>query len=115
MTCNNKGFTLIELIITIALVGIIAISFLGMFTTGFSGIISAGDHSRAGYSGQSAIESIINDVSVSGEPNISTSTLNDASLSIQFDTIEVNVTGNIEIVDYEDGNIKSKVATFLPD
>ncbi|MDW7661064.1 MAG: type II secretion system protein [Bacillota bacterium] len=39
---KNYGFTLVEIIISMALIGIIAVSFLSLFTAGFSTVYSMG-------------------------------------------------------------------------
>ncbi len=39
---NYHGFTLVEIIISMALIGIIAVSFLSLFTAGFSTVFSMG-------------------------------------------------------------------------
>ena len=49
---NNRGITLIEIILSIALVGIIFVTFLSTFSTGYVGIINAGDRADAAYRSQ---------------------------------------------------------------
>lgn len=39
---NQSGFTLVEIIISMALIGIIAVSFLSLYTMGFSTVFSMG-------------------------------------------------------------------------
>jgi prepilin-type N-terminal cleavage/methylation domain-containing protein len=44
---NNKGFTLIELIISIAILGLVAVTFLSIFNMGLTNIKKAGDRTSA--------------------------------------------------------------------
>ena len=44
---SKKGLTLIEVIIALAILGIIAVSFLAMFSQGLSGIFAMGDKTDA--------------------------------------------------------------------
>ena len=44
---NNKGLTLVEIIVAIAILGFIAASFLTMFSSAFSGIFSMGRRTQA--------------------------------------------------------------------
>ena len=44
---NNKGFTLIELIISIAILGLVAVTFLSIFNMGLINIKKAGDRTSA--------------------------------------------------------------------
>lgn len=62
-----RGMTLVELIIAMAILGIIMVSFLSMFTTGFVGIINASKHTDAGYDAQREMEN-----SISTHSNIGT-------------------------------------------
>jgi prepilin-type N-terminal cleavage/methylation domain-containing protein len=55
----KKGFTLIEVIVGIALLGIIAISLIPLFTYGFIQINRAGNRTEAIYDNQSTIETNI--------------------------------------------------------
>ena len=57
---NKRGFTLIEIIIAIALLGIISVAFLSMFSTGFSIISKAGRRTTSGFSTQTKVEDALN-------------------------------------------------------
>lgn len=57
---NKNGFTLIEVIIAIAIMGIIAIGMLSLFSTGFAFIMRAGDKSEAGFNAHSQVEASLN-------------------------------------------------------
>lgn len=52
----RKGLTLIEVIISIAILGIIAISFLSMFSNGYINIFTMGNKSKAVVKAQSTID-----------------------------------------------------------
>lgn len=53
---SNRGLTLIEIIISIAIIGIIAITFLTMFSGGYKYISNAGNKSISTYNAQDDIE-----------------------------------------------------------
>lgn len=44
---KNKGFTLIEVIVSLAIIGIIAVGMLTIFNTGLVNIVSAGERASA--------------------------------------------------------------------
>ena len=49
---NSKGLTLLEIILSMAIFSIIAVMFLTMFSSGFKGIIRAGNKAVAAYDSQ---------------------------------------------------------------
>ncbi len=57
---NNSGMTLLEIIIAIAILGIMSIGLLSMFTTSFKFIANAGNRSIATYDAKSLVESALN-------------------------------------------------------
>lgn len=57
---NNKGLTLIEVVLTIAIIGIITIPILGIFSTGVRNIVSAGNRTEEVYAEQ---ESVVSEIS----------------------------------------------------
>lgn len=80
---NKKGFTLIELIISIAILAIITTAFLTMFTSGIVGISNSGKKSVDHYTAQSQIESNIND-SEELPSNVTTSAPGISNISLIF-------------------------------
>ncbi len=102
---KKKGMTLVELIIAIAILGIIMVSFLSMFTTGFIGIMNASKHTEAGYEAQKDMEN-----SISSDPNTGA-----VLIEIDFpDGVTIDSTGKIleEEVDHDGRTINIK--TFVP-
>ena len=55
---NNKGLTLVELVISIAILGIIAISLFTLFTTGTAAIFSMGEKTQTAAEAQAIIDRI---------------------------------------------------------
>lgn len=56
MKINRSGMTLVEVIVSIAILGILAVAFLPAFSTGIRFIISNGDRIKEMYSDQDSIE-----------------------------------------------------------
>lgn len=69
---GNKGLTLVEIVIALAILGIIAVSFSTLFTSGFIGIAKSGDKAVAAYASQGEMTDKILD----GNDFISTQYLN---------------------------------------
>lgn len=111
-TMKKKGFTLIELIISIALLAIVAVAFSNMFLTGIKGIFNAGHKSKANYISQQALENKISGKPVSID-NVSSTSSNE-NMEIDFDGTIINVNGSVETVNYDNGKQKTELVTFVP-
>lgn len=109
---KKKGFTLIELIISIALLAIVAVTFSNMFLTGIKGIFNAGNKSKANYISQQALENKISGKTVSID-NVSITSSNE-NMEIDFDGTIINVNGSVETVNYDNGKQKTELVTFVP-
>ncbi len=57
---RKRAFTLVEIIISMAIIGIIVVPFLAMFTSSFSTIFSMGHKTEASNEAQAFIESVYN-------------------------------------------------------
>ncbi|QZY56983.1 type IV pilus modification PilV family protein [Crassaminicella profunda] len=101
---DKKGFTLIEIIISLAILGIIVVSFTTTFTSSFSGIFSSGKKSQALHQAQIQMDRKINSVTTGSD------TLNIKFLGIS----QITVLGKKEIVnvEYKDHNVS--LTTFIP-
>lgn len=105
MKKNAIGMTLIELIIAIALLGIITVAFINVFSFGYISIINAGKNTEAGYTAQKNLENeIINDTSVANQTMI-----------ISFPGgVNVQVNGTAIEEEITEGQSTIKVNTFIP-
>jgi prepilin-type N-terminal cleavage/methylation domain-containing protein len=106
---SQKGFTLIEVILAIAILAIISVAFLTMFTRGIVGIKNSGKKSTSHYTAQSQIESNIND---SGNLPSNVVTL-PKSISLTFPGKPSFVINGRQIdATYTYGSISKKLTTF---
>jgi prepilin-type N-terminal cleavage/methylation domain-containing protein len=97
---DRKGLTLVEVLLSIAILAILTIALLPLFTTALKGIITAGNNSDEIYQSQNGAE----DKVLQG----ASSTANTMTI-IFSDTIPIIVTMNGE--DFIEGNIK----VFVPE
>lgn len=107
---KNKGFTLIEVIIAIAILGIISIAFLPMFTGGIIGIVDAGSKSREHYAAQEKIEINI-DNSTEELEGVESSTCDSIVLTFNGEAKPVN--GRKINVQYNYGKTQKILTTFI--
>jgi prepilin-type N-terminal cleavage/methylation domain-containing protein len=111
---TDKGMTLVEVVISLAILGIITVVFLGMFTSGFGGIISAGKYSQAEYEAQEAMEHRIGGVTVAATPSLTPTTISGKTVSISFPGVPISATGKLEKIVYNDGKHSVELSTFIP-
>lgn len=116
---NKKGFTLLELIISMAIIGLLTVSFLEMFTFGFKGVFSAGQNSKAQYLGQQVIENKLAGVVLPDPAYITSNEVVDSIVTLNFKLsgeadVIIEVEGKIEKVKYDNGKYRVDLATFLP-
>lgn len=102
---NPQGFTLIEMIVALAIIGIMAVSFLTVFSSTYAHIFSAGRRSDAIFSTEKKVEAAI----ASG----TTGTADTFSLSIGGRTINVSGTLVTEQSTYENGKTVT-LKSFVP-
>ena len=86
---NEKGFTLIEVMISILLVGILAMSFIPIFASQFANVYRSGDKSEATYD---ALEKVENKIA---DPNVkkieSTDTVREDTITFGGKVIDIKV------------------------
>ncbi len=115
---EKKGFTLIELIISIAIISILLIALLTSFTGSFKQVFSNGSRTKSVFEAQNKIDNIINDINIArGDAQSSVQTYSlqiklyskDGTKNITSGTIN----GNIIKVDMNDKN-NITLSTFVP-
>lgn len=110
---NREGFTLIELIVSIAILAIIIIAFMPLFSFSFVNTFRSGNQSEAVYQNQSLLEE-----SYSGAEAVEgvTSTELPQPLEINIDGVIVRVPGRlIEVTsDYDKNGSRVETKAFVP-
>lgn len=86
---NHKGMTLIEIIISIAIIAIISVAFLAMFSSGFKGVVRAGNLTESGYRAFGQAELTLMQKDNEGSPS-------GLLLTFTSDGSTVNAAGNVE-------------------
>jgi prepilin-type N-terminal cleavage/methylation domain-containing protein len=114
----EKGFTLVEIIISIAIFGIIAIVLLDMLTIGVNGISSAGIRNKGLYTAQQTIENEIRQNtktdSANGPISVDYNLVSSFSISFNNGKTMVLEDGNILNIIYNDGKRNVALKTYLP-
>ena len=104
----KKGMTLVEIIISIAIIGILGITFFSMFTSGFKGVVRAGNKSTASYDAQAKIEETLNDKPSAGDPG-------NTHLRINFnDSTYIDIEGKLETQSTTVNNSQVDITVFNP-
>ena len=103
---NDKGMTLIEIIVSLAILGIIVVSLSTVLSTGYIGIIKSGDKAEAAYKSQGEMTTKIQ-----------------AEVSLRTQHLNINFSGGfslppivVEIIESEEeinGSI-STMTSFIP-
>lgn len=99
---NNRGFTLIEIIITIAIIGIIIIPVFTIFNLGLKNIISAKERTEKVFETQNEINEDIR------QPNIG----EDATIKVVIPSLSIEKEVEGKEITVEKNNIK--IITFVP-
>ena len=108
-----KGFTLIEILISVAILGILLVILIPVFSYSLIRIIDSGHKTQAMYSAQTGVEKLQD-----GEP-FSESTSLEKDLDIVFSSVEIQVAGIVSTIEVPipkdpDGD-STELKTFIPD
>lgn len=101
---NQAGMTLIEVIIAIAILGIIVVAFLNMFMTGMLGIFKAGDKGEAYSRAQEDL-----DTRIGRRESIETE-----DLEVEFDGVTYIIPGGLVETEQFVQESKSQMEAFIP-
>lgn len=102
---NQHGFTLIETVVAMFIIGITILAFTALFTSSFAGIFMAGNKSENLYKAHQEMENAVPGAGVKNE------------IAITFDDHIVKVSGSTIIVNktYGQNNQTVSLTLFLPD
>lgn len=101
---KKYGFTLVEVIIAIAILGIIIVAFLNLFTFGIMGVFRAGDKGVAYSNAQNEIDTRL----ARGE------SIETDDLILDFDNMQVTVEGGLVETEQFVNKSKSYLEVFVP-
>lgn len=101
---NQKGFTMIEIIISLALFSVFAVAFSGVFTTAILGVVKSGNQADAAYMTQQTLNENIAAKTYTGTQTLTYNFAGGPSVSIPVDLVEAEVV--------VDGNV-SKMHAFV--
>jgi prepilin-type N-terminal cleavage/methylation domain-containing protein len=112
---NNNGMTLVEVVVALAILGLIAISMLTMFSTGVYFVIKSGHNSENQYYTIQSMENKLADNLVTVPSQITPTTINNKTLLINFDGYTITTQGKVQKISFDDGDYEMVVSTFVPD
>jgi prepilin-type N-terminal cleavage/methylation domain-containing protein len=109
---QHKGMTLVEVVVAIAIIGIIATAFVPLFASSVLQVFRSGDRSEALYDAQEYLAASID----TGVPAADTEET-DATIVITFDATNCSVVGRIFKTEVPYGSSGNTVIlrAFLPD
>lgn len=101
----HKGVSLVEIILAIALIGILLISFLNVFVFGFTTLVNAGKTTKMAYSAQAQME-------VDRSTSLATGT---DTMVFNFPTPgAITITGTVVEVEVNENGKIIKLYSFIP-
>jgi len=101
---REEGFSLVEVLVALAVLTIIIFAFTTLFTSSFSGIFRAGRKSASLYEAQAALDHVIEQGTASTA----------AEVTILFGSIAVNVKGEEVTEEYQYEDRTGQLVYFLP-
>lgn len=107
----RNGFTLVETIVSIAMLAIISVAFLAMFSNGIIGISNSGRKSTSHYNAQDEMEKNIDNSSETAGGAVSSTPYSITGMSFSG-TSYPPITGRKIDVTYVYGNTTKKLTTF---
>lgn len=111
---KSRGFTLIEVIVSIAILAVIVTAFSGMFLSSIKTIAKSGNRSNGDYEAQRVMEEKISNPLSGSEGNIDT-TVESTNISIIINSREITVPGKVIKTEFNDGRTEVLLTTFVPD
>ncbi|SHE28665.1 prepilin-type N-terminal cleavage/methylation domain-containing protein [Alkalibacter saccharofermentans] len=113
---KNEGFTIVEVIVSIAIISILLIAGMYILSGSLTTIANKGEDTRLLYEAQEAMEKLVSGtiVDVSSYPNLYL--LKDSSATLPMEGpggVVVNIPGTLYII-YENGTSNEILKSFVP-
>jgi len=108
---SEKGVTLIEIIVSIALLGLMCVSFIPLFYAGSNLIYLSGQRSNTQYDAAQAIENKLSNPTAT-VPGVNETA---ASFTIKFGNVSIPLSGKIITSTSSVNKVVSTVKAFIPD
>lgn len=102
---RENGFSLIEVLVALAVLAVVIVTFTALFTSSFAGISIAGDKSVELYNAQTEMDDAIARGALSDNDTV----------QIDFSLTLLNISGEIVSVDYEYEERSGTLVYFLPE
>lgn len=103
---NQKGVTLVEIIVALAILGIISVTFLTIFAGTFKWVIDGGDRGEAVFSAQQAVESNLVDSSTGSPVTVVIRKQDGSSITVAGKLVEPSGLAA--------GSVGEDIRTFVP-
>ena len=104
---NKDGFTLIEIIVSLAIIGILSVSFFTIFTSGFTYIAKAGNRSVAGFSTQNVVEQTLINIPLQSTSYMTITLPDTSTIRVYGNTISKTTNyngGHVDITFFQPNN-----------
>jgi prepilin-type N-terminal cleavage/methylation domain-containing protein len=111
---KNKGLSLVEVIVSLAVLGLLFALFSGVFINGFESITTAGRRNTVDYHIQEFMEKRLAGYTPS-ITNVSSVETGSVNMDITFGTYTVSVTGTKINTTYNDSEDNVTMTSFIPD
>lgn len=109
-----RGFSLIEIIIALAIIAVISVSLLSMFSFGYRHTVTAGQKSQADSLAQTQMEIFLSGSTTSVVPSVTDGVLT-IHLTSATTSAAIEVSGSTVAITADSDGSQSTMVTFRPD
>lgn len=110
---NNGGFTLIEIIVSIVIIGLMSLTFFGLFGFGMKTVIVSGQNSASDFNAQTILEDGVFD---RGSDSPEQLEVTDGAIRLyQSGTLVDTIPGEVIKVSYPYNGVTKTAVTFVSD
>ena len=108
MILNNKGFSMVEIIVAMAILSLVAVSLVTLFSFSATEIFHAGEKSEKIFEAQGEVDNLIES---GGDPSY----FEEKNVVVEISGEDVEIPGNILEIEYKYNERTGHITYFLPD